>query len=34
MNDSQRRKIDKIDREEAFFTTNAADFAGNLQVDK
>jgi hypothetical protein len=34
MNDSQRRKIDKMDREEAFFTENAADFDGNLQVAK
>jgi hypothetical protein len=34
MNDSQRRKINKIDREEVFFSENAADFAGNLQVEK
>lgn len=34
MNDAQRRKIDKIDREEAFFAENAEDFTGNLQVEK
>lgn len=34
MNDAQRRKIDKVDREEVFFTENAADFSGNALVDK
>lgn len=33
MNDSQRRKMDKIDREEAFFTDNAADFPANSTAD-
>lgn len=34
MNDAFRRKMDKIDREQAFFADNAADFAGNAQVAK
>lgn len=34
MNDAQRRKIDKIDREEVYFTENAADFTGNALVDR
>lgn len=34
MHDSQRRKMDKIDREEAFFTENAADFPANSHGDK
>lgn len=33
MNDSQRRKMDKIDREEAFFADNAADFPANSTAD-
>src|SRR5215213_2481194 len=34
MNDVFRRKMDKIDREEAFFIDNAADFAGNAKADQ
>ena len=34
MNDTQRRRMDKIDREEAFFTSNAADFTGNVKAEQ
>ena len=34
MNDSQRRRMDKIDREEAFFIENAADFTGNAKAQQ
>jgi hypothetical protein len=34
MNDAQRRKMDKIDREEAFMTDNAADFPSGSHADK
>ena len=34
MNDAFRRKMDKIEGEEVFFNDNAADFAGNMNVEK